>query len=260
MLLCAAGFAQKVRFSAAGEPEVVSKANHAPATDAARAEQLKTWFQQAGCSGPALQTEAFVGADAPNVICELKGKSPEVMVIAAHYDRPSSSARPFDDWTGAALLANLYHCLSDQDRHHTIVFAALADRGNGTQGAEELARHLKNVRVMINLDTLGLSPPKIWTSHSNKLLVQAFITMVYALKIPASQVDIDLAGSTDSQPFASRGIPQITIHSLTRQNLITRGENKFSPTNYYSTYRLLCGYVAFLDGAIKSKQHARPGS
>jgi hypothetical protein len=247
LLLCGAGSAQKVRFSSAGETEVVSKAMHPPATNQERAAQLKTWFEEAGCAGNSLHTEEVDGAPGPNVVCELKGKSSDTIVIGAHYDLPSSAARPFDDWSGAALLASLYHCLSDQTRHHTIVFAAFADSGNRAQGAEEFAGHWKNASAMVNLDALGLSPPKIWTSHSDKQLVKEFMIMVYALKIPASQVDIDLAGATDSQPFAVRGIPEITVHSLTRQNLVSRAENKLNARNYYNAYRLVCGYVAYLD-------------
>ncbi len=251
LLLCGAGSAQRVRFSSAGESEVVDKAIHPPATDRERAEQLKAWFQEAGCTGDALQSEPVAGAEIPNIICELKGKSPDAIVIGAHYDRPSSSARPFDDWSGAALLPSLYHCLGDQMRRSTIIFAAFADNGNQANGAEQIAGRLKQVSAMVNLDALGLSPSKIWTSRSDKDLVKKFMTMVYALKIPASQVDIDLAGSTDAQPFAARGIAQITIHSLTRQNLISREENKLNARNYYDSYRLLCGYAAYLDESTK---------
>lgn len=256
LLLCGAGSAQKVRFSSAGETEVVSKAIHPPATNQQRAEQLKTWFEETGCTGNALRTEPVDGAQGPNVICELKGKSSDAIVIGAHYDLPSSAVRPFDDWSGAALLANLYHCLSSQARQHTIIFAAFADSGNHTQGAEEFTGHLKNVRVMVNLDALGLSPPKVWSSNSDKQLVKEFMTMVYALKIPASQVDIDLAGATDSHPFAARGIPEITVHSLTRQNLLSRAENKLNSRNYYNAYRLLCGYIAYLDEKTNEKPRA----
>lgn len=257
LLLCGAGSAQRVRFSSAGESEVVDKAIHPPATDQERAEQLKAWFQEAGCAGDALQSEPVPGAEGPNIVCELKGQSSDAILIGAHYDRPASPARPFDDWSGAALLPSLYHCLSDQKRRNTIIFAAFADTGNQTKGAEQIAGRLNHVSAMVNLDALGLSPSKIWTSHSDKELVKDFMAMVYALKIPASQIDIDLAGSTDAQPFAARGVPQITIHSLTRQNLLSRAENKFNAGNYYNSYRLICGYAAYLDARTKQGKKAR---
>ena len=107
---------------------------------------------------------------------------------------------------------------------------------------------------MINVDALGLSPTKVWTAHSDKDLVHSLIVMVYALKLSASQIDIAAAGTTDSDPFAAHHIPQITIHSLTQQNVATGATTQFRPNNYYDTYRLLCGYLAYLDQSLKPRQ------
>jgi hypothetical protein len=109
---------------------------------------------------------------------------------------------------------------------------------------------------MINLDALGLSPTKVWAAHSDKDLVHDLIVMVYALKLPASQVDLAALGSTDSDPFAVRHIPQITIHSLTQQNVVSGVGSQFRPNNYYDTYRLLCGYLAYLDQSVKLRPHS----
>ncbi len=106
---------------------------------------------------------------------------------------------------------------------------------------------------MINVDALGLSPTKVWTAHSDKDLVHSLIVMVYALKLSASQIDIAAAGATDSDPFAAHHIPQITIHSLTQQNVATGATTQFRPGNYYDTYRLLCGYLAYLDQSLKPR-------
>jgi hypothetical protein len=135
---------------------------------------------------------------------------------------------------------------------------AFADKGSELKGAEFFASHLSpgqlsRVKAMVNLDALGLSPTKVWTAHSDRDLVQWLLHTVYAMKLPASQVDIEAAGPTDSQPFASRSIPQITIHSMTQQNLLSGMASAFRPGNYYDSYRLVCGYVAFLDS-----QKSRP--
>jgi hypothetical protein len=79
--------------------------------------------------------------------------------------------------------------------------------------------------------------------------------MVYALKLSASQIDMAAAGTTDSDPFAAQHIPQITIHSLTQQNVTTGATTQFRPNNYYDTYRLLCGYLAYLDQTLKPRRH-----
>ena len=109
---------------------------------------------------------------------------------------------------------------------------------------------------MINLDVLGLSPTKVWTSHSDKELIHALVVMVYALKLPASQIEMESSGTTDSDPFALRQIPQITIHSLTQPDLSGDTSTAFRPDNYYDTYRLLCGYLAYLDVTLKPRPHS----
>jgi len=112
------------------------------------------------------------------------------------------------------------------------------------------------VKAMINLDALGLSSTKVWSDHSDKELVHELITMVYTLKIPASQVDIAAAGSTDSEPFLARNVPQITIHSLTQANLASRKATAFRPDAFYDSYRLICGYIGFLDESEKLRPHS----
>jgi hypothetical protein len=141
------------------------------------------------------------------------------------------------------------------------MFVEFADTGNNPSGAEFFVQHLSRSQLvraeaMVNIDALGLSPTKVWAAHSDKDLVHDLIVMVYALKLPASQIDIPTVGSTDSDPFAVRHIPQITIHSLTQQNVTSGASSQFRPNNYYDTYRLLCGYLAYLDQSLKSRPHS----
>jgi len=74
------------------------------------------------------------------------------------------------------------------------------------------------------------------------------------LNIPVTAVNVEQVGSTDSEQFAARGVPSITIHSLTQEtwnaHILHTSKDKFSAMkldNYYQTYRLLSAYVAFLD-------------
>ncbi len=101
---------------------------------------------------------------------------------------------------------------------------------------------------------LAFPRQKYGAAHSDKDLVHSLMVMVYALKLSASQIDIAAAGATDSDPFAARHIPQITIHSLTQQNVTTGATTQFRPYNYYDTYRLLCGYLAYLDQTLKPRR------
>ncbi len=258
-LLCAAALSQKVQFTPAEKSEVLERMKNIPESDEKRAERLKELFMQAGCG--ALTEQKIAGQETPNILCRLgKGES-ALIIVGAHYDRSSSPQRPLDDWSGASLLPALYQSLRIKKRDHTFIFVAFADNGNAPTGAEEFARsltpaQLDHTEAMINIDALGLSPTKVWAAHSDKELVHDLIVMVYALKISASQIDIAAMGNTDSGPFAARRIPQITIHSLTQQNVFNGASTPFRPANYYDTYRLLCGYLAYLDQSLKPRPHA----
>jgi hypothetical protein len=260
--LAALCLAQKLRFTLVDRKAVVEHARNIPENDRERAAQLKQLFLKAGCRGELLTEQKIEEADAPNIICELKGESAETIIVGAHYEHASSSARPIDNWTGASLLPSLYECLHDRRRHHHMIFVAFADQGNKVEGAEYFAAHLSSrqlahVEAMVNVDALGLSPTKVWTAHSDKDLVAALVRMMYAMKISASQIDIAAVGNSDSDPFAARDVPQITVHSMTQQNVIERSASSFREENYYDSYRLLSGYLAYLDAILKPRSHTK---
>jgi hypothetical protein len=260
-VLCGVTLAQKVQFTPAEKSAVLQPMKAIPESNPDRAARLKELFIQAGCADNSLTEQKFDGAEAPNIICRLGTGEGDLVIVGAHYEHASSPQRPLDNWSGAALLPALYQSLRTRRRSHSFIFVEFADNGNNPSGAEFFARHLSQAQLgkaeaMVNIDALGLSPTKVWAAHSDKDLVHDLIVMVYALKLPASQIDIPTAGSTDSDPFAVRHIPQITIHSLTQQNVISGASSQFRPNNYYDTYRLLCGYLAYLDQSLKSRPHS----
>ena len=258
--LCGMGSAQKVQFNPTNKTELLDRLKEMPQTDQERAARIKALFAAEGCTGRLLREQPVEGASGPNVICELHGDREESVVVGAHYDQAATADRPIDNWSAASLLPALYHSLRDRKRRHSFIFVAFADRGVDLSGAGSFVGHLnpselEHVVAMVDLDVLGLSPTKVWSSHSNKELVQNLVTMVYALKLPASQIDMERAGATDSDAFARQQIPTITIHSMTEANLAGGTATAFRPDTYYDTYRLLCGYLAYLDVALKARPH-----
>jgi hypothetical protein len=253
--------AQKVQFNPAEKSLVLERMKSVPETNQERVSRLKELFTQAGCKGNSLFEQKVEGAETPNVVCLLGAGEGDTVIVGAHYERASSSQKPLDNWSGASLLPVMYQSLCDRKRSHSFIFVAFADDGKDPAGAESFVHHLtqsqlNRAEAMVNVDALGFSPTKIWTAHSDKDLVHALIVMVYALKIPASQIDITALGHKDSDPFAARHIPQITIHSLTQQNIASGVTTQFRPNNYYDTYRLLCGYLAYLDQFLKPRPHS----
>lgn len=249
--------AQKVQFVPVSKADVIARVEDIPGNDAERASRIRDLFQNAGCAGKMLSEETVEAAGVPNVICQLRGEESRAVIVAAHYDR-STVARPIDDWSSASLLPSLYQSLRARKRRHSYIFVAFADHEHAVSGAEIFAGHLSSteaaqIEAMVDLDPLGLSPTKVWSGRSDKDLVHDLLTMVYTLKLPASQIDLQSTAATDADPFTARKIPCIVIHSLTQQNLIDNATTSFRPDNYYDTYRLLAGYLAYLDEILKPR-------
>lgn len=268
--LLAVCHAQKFRFTPVKQTVLQQRMQPAPADWQERKARIRQLFIQAGCTRDELSEQTLKNVTGANVICRLPGKSKDTIVIGANYSQAA-----FDNWLTASLLPSVFESLIGRKRQHTFIFIAFADGSRDVAGSEFFAEEmsqsgLSHIQAMINLEALGFSPTKISTSASDKKLVKAFMTVTYVLKQMASQVDLAPAIHLDSEPFASRKIPQITIHSLTKdavEELQVHDEQLVSTTSpdfahvepgfrvsaYYSSYHLISGYLAYLDVTLKSK-------
>ena len=253
-------YAEKINFSPLPESTVVERREPVPAL-ADRQARLEQLFRQAGCRGDALTEEKVASLPEANVICRLPGKSHETIIIGANYGQS-----PPDNWNAAALLPSIYQALTRRRRKHTFLFIAFADENRTLGGSEFFVSHLdqaslEHTEAMVNLDAMGFAPTKVSTQHSDPELTKDLITTVYMLKRSIGQVDLSRAVKTDSESFAPRNIPRITLHSLTlpdvtdSQNADPSSLRHFQPDNYYSSYYLASGFLAYLDVTLKARHH-----
>jgi hypothetical protein len=227
--------------------------------DAQREASLKQMFTESGCDDQHLSEQSVKGSKLPNVICVLPGTSEKVIIVGAHYDHVSEGDGVVDNWSGASLLPSLYEAVKMEPRRHNYIFIGFTDEEKGEVGSRFYARQMTKEQIaatdaMVNMDTLGLTTTKIWTSHSDKLLSGALIYIAKQLNMPIGGVNFEQIGSTDSQQFTDRKIPSITIHSLTQDSFNARilhtSKDKINAIrldDYYQSYRLIAAYLAFLD-------------
>jgi hypothetical protein len=140
-----------------------------------------------------------------------------------------------------------------------LLFIAYAGNGNAPSGAEFYAAHLteretRQTEAVVNLNALGSSPTKVWTHQSDKNLLHSLFVVAYLLRVLVSQVDMEDSSAPQPAPFAAKQIPQITVHSMTLQDVTTGTTAAFGPKNYLDTYRLISGYVAYLDQTLKRRK------
>ena len=197
--------------------------------------------------------------EAPKCICVLPGSSGKVIIVGAHFDHVSEGDGVVDNWSGASLLPSLYQAVKNEPRKHTYIFIGFTDEEKGEVGSHSYAQRMTKEDVaatdaMVNMDTLGLTLPEVWASHSDKQLTAALIFIAKKLNVPVTGVNVDQIGSTDSVQFSERKIPSITIHSLTQEtwnaHILHTSKDRLSVLrldDYYQTYRAIGAYLAFLD-------------
>jgi aminopeptidase-like protein len=224
-----------------------------------REATLKQIFTEAGCDDQHLSEQPVKGSKLPNVICLLPGTSGKIIIVGAHFDHVSEGDGVVDNWSGASLLPSLFEAIKIQARKHTYIFVGFTDEEKGEIGSRYYVRQMTDDQVaatdaMVNMDTLGLAPAKVWATHSDKTLVTMLVQVARILNTPISAVNVDKIASSDAEQFAERKIPRITIHSLTQNTwdarILHTSKDKLSAINvddYYQTYRLMAAYLAFLD-------------
>jgi hypothetical protein len=247
------------RYSPVSREVIATRLEKYRGTDEQREATLKQLFVEAGCDDKHLSEQPVKGSKLPNVVCFLPGSSDKVIIVGAHFDHISRGDGVVDNWSGASLLPSLYQTVKIEPRKHTYVFIGFTDEEKGEVGSHFYAKEMTTEQLsatdaMVNLETLGLSPTKVWTSHSDKQLTNLLAYIAKQLDLPAAGIDVDQIGTTDSVQFSDRKIPSITIHSLTQQSwnagILHSSKDKLSAVHlddYYQTYKLVAAYLVYLD-------------
>jgi Zn-dependent M28 family amino/carboxypeptidase len=250
--------AQQVRYNPVPPQIVEDRVGKFAGDDRQRESTLQQLFTEAGCAQH-LSEQPVKGSKLPNLMCVLPGNSDQTIIVGAHFDHVAAGDGVVDNWSGASLLPSLYEAVKTEPRTHTYIFIGFTDEEKGEIGSRYYAKQMTDQQVsttdaMVNLDTLGLGPTKVWASHSDKNLINALGYIAQKLNLPVQGINVEQVGSTDSEQFAARKIPSITIHSLTQETWNARilhgPKDKLSAMrfdDYYQTYRLLAAYIALLD-------------
>jgi peptidase M28-like protein len=256
-VLLATSAADQIHFRKADRSLIESRLKNFAKNNDEREAGIKQLFAESGCKDGQLSEQIVKKNLPPNVICVLPGQTDEVILVGAHTDKVDAGDGVVDNWSGASLLPSLLYSLSATPRRHTFIFVGFTGEERGLLGSDFYAHKLtkeerSKIQGMVNFDTLGLGPTKVWASHADKQLLDALGDIAGALQLPIGVVNVDKLGSADSESFAPFKIPRITIHSVTQETwpILHSKRDKLDVVNmddYYSTYCLMAGYLAFLD-------------
>jgi Peptidase family M28 len=247
----------QVRYRKLSPKTIAQRLAAAGDTQAERGQYLRSEMLSAGCAGKNLTDEVVPQLKQPNIICIIPGKTTKQIIVGAHYDFIAEGRGIVDNWSGAALLPSLIESLSNAPRHHTFVFVAFTGEEEGMLGSKNYVSRLSKdqleaITAMVNLDTLGLSPTKVWATDSSTPLVDALFKVATTIHSPLTVMNVDEVGTSDNDTFRDAKVPEICIHSVTSQTLPVLHSRNDQMTaihadEYYETYRLVTAYLATID-------------
>jgi len=246
--------AQEPTFKVSTPEEIKEDFSTVPCEDKKRLEAVRSLFERAGIPSSEITIEKY--KDVQNLVWTRKGSSSEKIVLGAHYDKSAEGCGAVDNWTGVVTLAHLYRTLKDIPLKKTLVIVAFGKEEQGMIGSRAMTKAIDNNKAaeycaMINIDSLGLSPPQVADNMSSKKLAQFTEELAKEMQMPFSRASIPDA-SADSIPFVEKNIPAVTIHGLSNDwpKILHSGNDQTSKINalsVYLGYRLALAMVVSLD-------------
>lgn len=160
-----------------------------------------------------LKQEEYEG-ESRNVVLELPGEIPETIVFTAHYDSTSLSQGAYDNMSGCIGLLSMAEHFSRHPHRHSLRFLWCGSEERGLLGSKAYcAAHedaLERIVLNINLDMIGSVMGKFiacCTSEEPLMHYIRYMALELGFGISVSQ-DVY---SSDSTPFADKGIPAVSF-------------------------------------------------
>ena len=228
--------------------------NTVPCEDEQRLTGVRWLFERDGTPSATFTIDRY--KDVENFVWTKKGESAEKIVVGAHYDKLGDGCGALDNWTGVVTLSHLYQSFKKVRLKKTLVLVAFDQEEKGLIGSRAMTNAISKDQVveycaMINVDSLGLSPPQVADNMSSKKLAQLTADLAKEMQMPFGHAKIEGA-SADSVSFIAKKIPAVTIHGLSDEwPMILHSRNdqpaKINPLSVYLGYRLVLSMIVHLD-------------
>lgn len=154
-----------------------------------------------------------------NVVAEIPGKRDEFITMTAHYDTVSNSHGAYDNLSGCVGLLGVMKALMKKELNYGLRFVFCGSEERGLLGSKAyVASHedeLESIPLNINLDMIGSVMGKFISCVSAEEKLEGYVSYLAAeLGFPvSSRIGVY---SSDSTPFADKGVPAISFARLAR--------------------------------------------
>ena len=203
--------------------EFVHKGNKMLGVNINAKDAIELVKKGAGTAVITLDQEEYT-ADSHNVILDIPGKNGKYIVFTAHYDFTSLSQGSYDNMSGSIGLLGILEALGNAGCNYGLRFIWCGSEERGLLGAKAyVADHedaLKDIALCINLDMIGCIMGKFAACCTTEEKLVGYIQYMAAELGFGCHTYQDVY-SSDSTPFADKGIPAVSFARWAPNNTAT---------------------------------------
>ena len=185
--------------------------------------ELRSFVHKGKTAVITLEQEEYT-ADSHNVILDIPGKNGKYIVFTAHYDSTSLSQGSYDNMSGSIGLLGIAEALGKVSCNYGLRFVWCGSEERGLLGSkayvEAHEEALKDIVLCVNLDMIGCIMGKFAACCTSEEKLVSYIQYM------ASELGFGCHAyqdvySSDSTPFADKGIPAVSFARWAPNNTAT---------------------------------------
>jgi len=236
----------------------VSKGNVIPGVNINAKDAIRMVQEQVKTVKIALSQTEYK-AESHNVILDLPGEIPEYIILSAHYDSTSLSLGSYDNMSGAIGLLAMAETFMNQPHRYGLRFIWCGSEERGLLGAKAYCtsheEELKKVVINVNLDMIGCIMGKFISCCTSEEKLVSYIQYFSSEMGFGCAVHQDVY-SSDSTPFADKGIPAVSFARIAPSNTATIHNSYdtpavMSPVQLLSDIAFICAFVNRMANAMR---------
>ena len=201
----------------------VHKGNRIPGVNINAKNAIKLVNSDVKTAHIILEQDEYTG-HSRNVVAEIPGDTDETIVCTAHYDTTSLSTGAYDNMSGSIGLLGIAEKFVGTKMRRSLRFVWCGSEERGLLGSKAyVAQHedeLKNIVLDVNLDMIGCIMGGFiacCTCEERMVHYIEYLASIAGFGIKAKQ-DVY---SSDSTPFADKGVPSLSFARIAPNNTAT---------------------------------------
>lgn len=205
-----------------------------------------------------LDQDEYTG-ESRNVVLDMPGDKDEYIVLSAHYDSTSLSQGAYDNMSGSVGLLGIAEYFTKHPHSYGLRFVWCGSEERGLLGSKAyVAAHedeLEKFALNINLDMIGCIMGKFFACCTTEDKLVSYIKY-FALENGVIMDAMQDVYSSDSTPFADKGVPAVSFARMAPQSCATIHNSYdtmavMSPLRMAQDIDLLCKFTDRMANAVK---------